>query len=253
MKLYKEWKMIEWRFIVVLIIMVSSAVVVVLTRNIAIGALNSPQVQEYLKRVKGISRILNEISTNYTYYSFTQWFGKSYIQLVAIFAAILSFPTFSKEFSKKTIYLLAGRMSRREIYLSKMIVGYIVFSVITFSGGIGYLLTSQIVGYHLSFQQAFSWTFMTSVGGLLLYQIGVYISLLFKDQMKALLLDIAIYVGLYVLSMIKSMNFLNVFGYMSRVNVLYGKGVDVISTLIVCAVCAAISVGTYFQFKYKDL
>ena len=254
MNFYKEWRMLKWKFITILLIMVASAMIVVLTRNIAISALNSPQVQEYLKNSsKAMSQLLSEISTNFTYYSFTQWFGKSYIQLVAIFAAIMSFSSFSKEFSKKTIYLLAGRMSRWEIYISKTLTGYMAFAIIVASGGVAYYVTALLMGYHLQLQMILSWTFATTIGGLLLYQIGMYISILFKDQIKPLLLDIAVYVGLYITSMLKPTRFLNLFGYMAQNDLLRGKGINIFSTLIVCIICLLIFVGGYFQFKFKDL
>ena len=200
-----------------------------------------------------MAKMIGRLSTNFTYYSFTQWFGKSYVQLVALFALLLSFSSFSKEFSKKTIYILAGRMSRWEIYLSKNLSGWLAFAVISVSGGIGYFIVAQVAGYHLLLSQTLAWTFTATVGGLLLYQIGMYLSLLFKDQMKPLLLGITVYVGLYMASLLKATDFLNVFGYMAQSGVLYGKGVNVLSTFVVIAVFFGIFIGGYFQFKYKDL
>ncbi len=249
----KEWKMLQIRFIVLLVVMISSAVVVVLTRNFAIGALNSPEIQQYIKNSSKIASIVGKISTNFTYYSFSQWFGKSYIQLVAIFAIILSSSSFSKEFSKKTIYLIASRMTRWQVYISKNSIGWIAFSIIVISGGIGYLIAAQLAGYHLQPSQVLSWTFTSTIGGLLLYQIGMYLSLLFKDQMKPLVVGIAIYIGLYITSFVREIKFLNVFSYMAQDEVLFGKGVNIFSTFVALGIFAVIFVCGYFQFKFKDL
>jgi ABC-2 type transport system permease protein len=246
--------MLQLRFVVLLGIMIASAIAVVFTRNLAIGALNSPAVQQYLKNSsKEMAKMIGQLSTNFTYYSFSQWFGKSYVQLVALFAILLSFSSFSKEFSKKTIYILSGRMTRWEIYLSKNLSGWLAFVVISVSGGIGYFIAAQAAGYPFSLSQTFVWTFTTTVGGLLLYQIGMYLSLLFKEQMKPLLLGIVVYVGLYITGLVKATDFLNVFGYMAQSGVLYGKGVNVLSTFVVIAIFFGIFIGGYFQFKYKDL
>ncbi len=255
MKLYKEWNSIKLRFIVMLLLMVGAAVAIVSLRNFTINLLNSPQMRGYLKNTpyKGFSMILKKISSDFSYYSFSQWFGKNYPQLAALVAVILSFSIFSKEKEKRTFYVVFGRMNRWEIYSSKMLIGYLSLVTIMFSGSFGYLLTALVFNYHLSFFMTISWTVMATVGAALLYQIGAYTSLLFKDQIKPFLLDILIYAGLYISGIFKPTKFLDIFNYMAKGNVLRGNGIDVLTTIVICSICLAIFVGEYFQFKYMDL
>ncbi len=255
MRMYKEVKTIQLRFIVMMIIMVGAAIAIVALKNFAVGMLNSPMMQEYLKNspYKNVLSLINKLSNDFSYYTYSQWFGKNYVQLAALTAIVFSFPVFSKEREKRTIYLLIGRMNRWEIYSSKISVGYLSVASVMFAGSFGYLLTAYIMKYSLSFSMMFSWTMMATIGTLLLYQIGTYTSLIFKDQIKPFLLDLVIYIGIYVSSLFKQTKFLDLFGYMSRSDVLKGAGIAVFPTIVILSVCAAIFIGEYFQFKYMDL
>ncbi len=255
MKMYKEIKTIQSRLIVMMIIMVGAAIAVVMLKNFAVGLLNSPMMKEYLKNspYKNALSLMSKLSNDFSYYTYSQWFGKNYIQLSALVAIVFSFPVFSKEREKRTVYLLIGRMNRWEIYSSKILTGYLSVISVMFAGSFGYLLTAYIMKYSLPFSMMFYWTVMATIGTLLLYQIGTYASLIFKDQIKPFLLDIAIYIGIYVSGLFKQTRFLNLFGYMGKSDVLKGAGIAIFPTVVILSMCTAIFIGEYLQFKYMDL
>ncbi len=256
MKSYKEIKAIQMRTVIMLAILAGLAIVVVMLRNTIVSTLSSSQIQESLKNSpmgKGLASEMSRIIKDFSYYSYSQWFGKTYMQMAALIAVVLSFPLFSKEREKQTIYLLIGRMTRWEIYSSKVLTGYIASLITIFGGGIAYLLAAAIMGYSLPSSMAFAWMFRAMVGTLLLYQIGAYTSLLFKSQVKPFLLDIAIYVGLGVTPLFKQTKFLDLFGYMGGKEVLKNPTVGIVPTIVVLSVCAVIFTLGYLQFRRMDI
>ncbi|GEM_PF-1387651 len=256
MKSYKEIKAIQMRTVIMLAILAGLAIVTVMIKSTVVSALGLPQVQESLKNSslgKTLASEISRIANDFSYYSYSQWFGKTYMQIAALAAIVLSFPLFSKEREKRTIYLLIGRMGRWEIYSTKVLIGYVAVLITIFGGGIAYILTANIMGYALPSTMAFAWTFRIMVGTLLLYQIGAYTSLLFKSQVKPFLLDIAIYIGLGISGFFKQTKFLDLFGYMGGKTVLKNPTIGIFPTIIVLLICAVIFTLGYLQFRSMDI
>ena len=252
--MYKEWNTMKLRFVVMLILMSAAAVALVALKELTVSVLNSPQMQAYMKSMPGrFSQMVKEIASNFAYYSFTQWFGKNYQQLAALTAIIFSFSLFSKEFEKKTIYILVSRMTRWQVYFSKLLMGYLLLSVVVIAGGVVYAISAKVYNYNLPIGMTASWTVTTLFGSLLLYQIGTFTSLMFKDQIKPFLLDILIYVGLYVCGIFKPTEFLGLFSYMASADVLQGKGVNVLASFVVITISAMIFIGEYYHFRSMEL
>ncbi len=251
--MYREWNNAKLRFIVMLVIMCASAVAIVALKSFVVSLLNSPQIQAYLKAYSGkISQMLELLSNNFSYYSFTQWFGKNYQQLAALTAIIFSFSLFSKEFERKTIYLLTSRMTRWQVYSSKLFTGYILLSIVVFGGGMIYEFTAKLYAYDLAFGMAMTWTITTLIGSLLLYQIGAYTSMIFKDQVKPFLVDVLIYIALYISGIFKPTKFLGLFSYMASVDVFQGKSIDILGSVVVILISLFIFIGGYYQFKRME-
>lgn len=250
--MFREINMIKMRSVVLLAIMAGMAVVTVIMRPMLLDMFNSPQFQQTIKNLPGAQGLTKTLSS-YAYYSYSQWFAKSFTQIAALIAIILSFSVFSKERDKKTLYLLTGRMTRWQIFSSKLFSGYAVMAIISIAGGLVYYVTSAFMHYEISGTMVLVWTLRTTVGSLLFYQIGAYASLLFKDQIKPFLVYIVVVAGITVAPMFEQFKFLDLFGYMGGSDVLQTPSLNFVPFISIVLVCAALFTLEYIQFKRTDL
>jgi|UniRef100_A0A7V3RFE2 ABC-type transport system involved in multi-copper enzyme maturation permease subunit len=250
---YTELKMNMVKGLILLVIMVGLALVPILTHSLVTGIFGSPEVQQNLKNNPIGQQGLNAILSNYSFYSYAEWFAGNYNILSMIIAIVLSFSLFSREKEHKTFYMMTGRMTRWEIFSSKVFSGYIWTAVIVVSGGLFYYILSRIMGYDLSWTMTSIWIARTAAGALLFYQIGAYISLLFSSQSKPILVDIAIFAGLITAGSFKQTKFLDFMQYMGGEDVLTKQSLGVLTFVLLLVISAGIFTLEYLQFRYSDL
>ncbi|MGC9174146.1 MAG: hypothetical protein C0176_01425 [Mesoaciditoga sp.] len=254
MSLYKkELIFIKTRWIVMIIIMIGLAILTVSIKDTLVNLINMPAVQEQLKNIpKGLQSQIQKIS-DFSYYSYSQWFDKTFIEIAAVLAIIFSFSAFSKEIEDRTIYILHGRSTRLEIFSAKIFWGIIACVISVLAGGLVYLAVADMLKYDLPVSQALIWTIRTVFGTVFLYSIGIFFSLILKDQIRAILADLAVFVGIYVLGIFAQTRFLGLFDYMGSIDVLRGSGVGVIQIVILSLLSFLLLGFTYFKFKNMDI
>lgn len=250
---YVEIKMNLTKALILMAIIVGLSLVPVLTHNLITGIFGSPQVQENLQNSQLGQQGLNALISNYSFYSYAEWYGGNYNFLSIIVAIVMSFSLFARDKEHKTFYIMAGRMKRWEIFSSRVFAGYIWTGVIIFVGGFFYYIMSKIMGYDLSGTMVTIWTARAIAGAFLFYQIGSYTSMLFSTQARPILLDIAIFAGLTTAGAFKETKFLDFFQYMGGENVLTKQSLGVLTFLILLVIAAGIFVLQYFQFRNSDL
>lgn len=255
----KELIFIKTRWIMMLIIMVGLAVMTVSIKNFVVGMINTPAVQEQLKNIPSKTPFVGEIQselqkiTDFSYYSYSQWFNKTFLEVIAILAIILSFSVFSKEIENKTFYILHGRATRFEIFSAKIFWGLIASTVSVFATGIIYFLVSYILKYNMPFGIDIIWTTRAIFGAIFLYSIGIFFSIILKDQIRAILVDLAIFIGLYVMGIFDQTRFFGVFDYMGSSKVLNGAGIGIAQSLVFLLLGFALLSLSYLKFKNMDI
>ncbi len=247
-----ELKMNLFRSIILIAIMVGLSIVPILSHNFVTDIFNSPQIQENLKNNPLGREGFNAIFSNYTFYSYAEWYGGNYNLLSIIAAIVISFPIFAREKERKTIYLITGRRTRWEIFSSKVISGYILTAITVVTGGLFYYLFSRIMGFSLNLNMVLIWTLRVTAGSLLFFQIGAYTSMIFSGQVKPILLDIAIYAGLITAGVFKQTKFLDFLEYMTGQDVLTNQSIG-ITFIILLIIAAAIFVLQYLHFRNSEL
>ncbi len=248
-----EIKMNIAKALILLAIMIGLALVPILSHNFVTGIFNSPQMQQNLNSNPASQQGLNFILSNYSFYSYAEWFGGNYNILSVIVAIVLSFSLFSREREHRTFYITAGRMTRWESFSSRIFSGYIWTAIIVASGGIFYYVMSRILGYNLSGMMTLIWTSREIVGAALFFQIGAYISMLFASQSKPILLDIALFAGLITAGAFNQTKFLDFFHYMAGEDVLKVQSLGILTFIILLIISAALFALEYFQFRNSDL
>ncbi|MCL5032303.1 MAG: ABC transporter permease [Thermotogae bacterium] len=249
----KEYMFIKTRWIVMVIIMIGLAIMTVSIKDILINLINTPAVQEQLKNIpKGLQSQIQKIS-DFSYYSYSQWFDKTFIEIAAVLAVIFSFSAFSKEIEDRTLYILHGRSTRFEMFSAKIFWGIVACVISILAGGLVYLTVADILKYNLPISQAMIWTGRTIFGTIFLYSIGIFFSLILKDQVRAILADLAVFVGIYVLGIFAQTRFLGIFDYMGSIDVLNGSGIGIIQIAILLILSCLLLGFTYFKFKNMDI
>jgi ABC-type transport system involved in multi-copper enzyme maturation permease subunit len=249
----KELTFIKARWIVMIIIMIGLAVLTVSIKDILVNFINTPTVQEQLKNLpKSLQSEIQKFS-DFSYYSYSQWFDKTFIEIAAVLAVIFSFSAFSKEIEDRTLYILHGRTTRSEMFSAKIFWGIIASVISVLAGGLVYLVVASILKYNLPLSQDMIWTVRTIFGTIFLYSIGIFFSLILKDQVKAILADLAVFFGIYVLGIFEQTRFLGVFDYMGSIDVLSGSGVGIMQIIILSLLSFLLLGFTYFKFKNMDI
>lgn len=255
----KEYMFIKTRWIVMIIIMIGLAVMTISIKDFVVGMINTPAVQEQLKSIPKNIPFAGEIQselqkiTNFSYYSYSQWFNKTFPEVIAVLAIILSFSVFSKEIEDRTFYILHGRTTRFEIFSAKVFWGIIASLSSVFATGIIYFLVSYILKYNMPFGMDMVWTVRAIFGTFFLYSIGILLSLLLKDQVRTILADLAIFVGLYVIGIFDQTRFFGVFDYMGSADVLNGAGIGIFQSVVFILLSFVLLGLSYLKFKEMDM
>ncbi len=250
---FVEFKMNSMKAIILIAIVIGLSLVPVLSHNLVTGIFGSPEVQQNLKNNPIGQQGLNAILSNYNFYSYAEWYGGNYNFLSIIVAIVMSFSLFSKDKEHKTFYIMAGRMTRWEIFSSRVFAGYIWTAAIVIIGGLFYYLLSSAMGYALSGTMVAIWTARATAGAVLFYQIGAYTSMLFSSQSRPILLDIAIFAGLLTAGAFKQTKFLDFFNYMGGEDVMIKQSLGVLTFSILLIISAGLFVLEYFHFRSSDL
>ena len=255
----KEFMFIKMRWIIMAIIMIGLAIMTVSIKNFVVGMINTPAIQEQLKslpkNVPFAGEIQSELQkiTDFSYYSYSQWFNKTFPEVVAVLVIVLSFSVFSKEIEDKTFYILHGRVKRSEIFSAKIFWGLVASISSVFAAGIIYFLIAFILKYNMPFSQDMIWTVRALFGTVFLYSIGILFSIILKDQVKAILVDLAIFIGLYVIGIFEQTRFFGVFDYMGSAKVLNGAGIGIAQSVFFVIVSFALFELSYLKFKNMDM
>jgi len=248
-----EFKLNLTRAIVLIAVLIALSLVPVLSHNFVTGIFGSPEVQQNLKNNPIGQQGLNAILSNYNFYSYAEWYGANYNFLSIIVAIVMSFSLFSKDKEHKTFYIMAGRMTRWEIFSSKVFAGYIWTAAIVIIGGFFYYFLSLAMGYNLSGTMVAIWTARAVAGAVLFYQIGAYTSMLFSSQAKPILLDIVIFAGFLTAGAFEQTKFLDFFQYMGGQDVLTKQSFGALTFSILLVIAAGLFVLQYFHFRSSDL
>ena len=256
-----ELKKMRVRTIVSMIILLVLLIMVIASKDWAIREMStiSQQLSEermpkFLRKMigsdmKGFLQRLKEDD----FYIWSQWFGKNFGQFVPLVALIIAFPLFSREYERKTIYYLVARVQRSRIYFHKYMAGFSMLCATLLIFSLLPLLITLLMGWKVEAWKFSGYTLQSLVGGVTFYSIFILFSVLFKDQVKPILLGIAVIIGVAFLSISSKLNFLNLYSYIMSQNVFQNGKIDFIRTITYsCASIVFLFLG-YSVFQRKEL
>ncbi|MBC7122759.1 MULTISPECIES: ABC transporter permease [Pseudothermotoga] len=190
--------------------------------------------------------------SDWSFYIYTQWFGKNLGQFVPILAIIIAFPLFARETENGTMEFLLARSSRKKVFWSKSCIAIAVLTVemLVFSllPGIYSLLASKDLKYEL----LGAYTIHTLVGALFWFTLTMLFSVMYDDQVKPILTAVGILASSTVIGIFKPLRFMNTYSYILGSKIISTGKMDVIYTVSLLTVIAVILLSSYAIFLKKE-
>lgn len=254
---YKEFNDIKFRIIFCGVFFLLMLFALIALRPIVgeiFGDMNAQmtEVPEFLKKIVGDFSGLNKLEKDNDFYLISQWQGKNFGQFVPLFILIAAFPIFVREIDKKTIYFLLAKKKRKEIFKAKFLTGFIsVLSVITIFSLLGSVFMN-LFGYKTGFGQSFQVLVQELIASSFFFSGFITLSLVFNDQIKPVVVGIALIMGLPLLSIFNQFQFLNIYPYLQGESILAGGSIDWVYSIGLGILFVFLTVINYIIFKKKE-
>ncbi|MGB4262740.1 MAG: ABC transporter permease subunit [Fervidobacterium sp.] len=211
------------------------------------GYTDNPAMEKFMP--KGFTERLKE----WNFYINSQWYGKNFGQIIPIIGIIIAFPLFSREFENGTIAFLLVRRSRRDVFISKFLAGLLVTACVMFVGSSLPPLYSLIMSKNYDLDLYFKAMLQSVFAGVLWYNVGMFFSTIFRDQVKPILASLGILALTTTVGFLKGLRFLNTYPYALCSKVLESGTIDIPYTIGVVAVSIVLVVFSYGAFKNSEV
>ncbi|WP_244857348.1 ABC transporter permease subunit [Thermotoga neapolitana] len=206
------------RFLVMFFILLGTFVLLVVvkdyTQNLSEIIRSAPK--NILEKFGVTDEFMKKLS-RWDFYIITQWYGKNLGQFVPILAIIMAFPVFAREIENETMELLLVRVKRRRLFMVKFFIPLVFTLLALVVLAVLPLPVSWIIGESLDASSVFRYLLVETIGIFLWFSITIFFSLLFSDQVKPLIVSIALLAGTTALgSFIKLLSILNTYLYILK-------------------------------------
>lgn len=208
---------------------------------------NMPKLLERFVPKNFIERL-----SDWSFYIYTQWFGKNLGQFIPILAMIMAFPLFARETENGTMEYLLTRNSRKKVFWSKVCIAITVLTVqmLTFSLLPG--IYSWFASQDFKYEYLGAYTIHTLVGALFWFTLTVLFSVMYDDQVKPILTTVGILASSTVIGIFKPLRFMNTYSYILGSRIISTGKMDVTYTVSLLSVIAVILMSSYAIFLKKE-
>ena len=181
--------------------------------------------------------------------------------ILGILLGFIAASQISKEIEGKTIDLLMSNpISRKQIVFEKFIGLIPLVLIINFMTMLSVMGTTAAIGESLSFSNLFL-THLVSIPYLLaIVSIGILLSIIIDEKMKASIIFIAVFIGMYVLESIskivpdyEALGYVSITHYFVPYDPLKFGTVDLSGVFVLIGVITACLVISMILFEHKDL
>lgn len=214
----KEFAAVRLKLAVFLPILVIIAVSIPLAYTYLLDILQSnPVPQQLIQQPEQLK--------DYTYYIWSQWFGKNLMQSGSIVAIIFGAGLIASEVSRKTIYfLLAKPIPRSRIYSIKYWLNLLCLETILLLSSLALYATVIYTGKGYPAALFFQNHLLITAGTALLFSVAMYFSNLFDRTMTSFLVTGFISMLLSVPGYFAPIQKLSVFYYIQGEQIIKGSG-----------------------------
>ncbi|MCD6552339.1 ABC transporter permease subunit [Thermotoga sp.] len=216
--LTKEFRDMRVRFFVMFFILLGTFILLVVMKDYtqSLSELVKSAPKNVLEKFGVTDEFMKKLS-DWNFYIITQWYGKNLGQFVPIFAIIMAFPVFAREIENETMELLLVRVTRRKLFTVKFFIPLVFTFLALFVLAVLPLPVSWIIGKSLDTNQVLRYLLVETIGLFMWFSITIFLSVLFSDQVKPLIVSIALLAGTTILGgFIKPLSILNTYLYILR-------------------------------------
>ncbi len=197
---YKAWLETRWRFVVALLIGATLSLMTVLVypalRSLQVDISTVPEPFRELAR-EGLA-----LSTTYKGYIWSQWFGKNFLQVWIFFAVLIGVGGVVTESSRgSALWTLSLPVSRARLLGVRAAVGALELLVLAVAPSLLIPLLSPVVGESYGLTTALAFSLMAFAAGLAFYCLSLLLSTIFTEQLKPVIVGLAVAFGLSLASL----------------------------------------------------
>ncbi|WP_448517546.1 ABC transporter permease subunit [Pseudothermotoga sp.] len=252
--IHKELADMKLRSLVILLLGLGLFFFVAPLQKLTIEMLNEyvqlENVPRFLERF--IPKNFIERLSDWSFYIYTQWFGKNLGQFVPILAMIMAFPLFARETENGTMEFLLARSSRKNVFWSKACVAVVVLLVqmLVFSLLPG--IYSWLASKELKYEYLGAYTIHTLVGALFWFALTMLFSVVYDDQVKPILTAVGILASTTVVGIFKPLRFMNTYSYVMGSKIISTGRMDVAYTVGLLFLTIIVLIASYMIFLKKE-
>jgi ABC-2 type transport system permease protein len=197
---YKAWLETRWRFVAGMSVLMFFGAVVVLAHPLL------EQMKVEIPNLPGsLAEQLREAfarMATYEGYVWSQWFGKNLLQFWTLFAVLLGAGGLATEASRGTaLWTLSLPVTRRRLLGVRAGLGAVELLALAVVPTLFVWALSPVVGQRYSLADALAHALMTFAGGMAFYGFAFLLSTFFGDQLKPILVGMAVSIALGAVTM----------------------------------------------------
>ncbi|HEX5707123.1 MAG TPA: hypothetical protein VFX96_07495 [Pyrinomonadaceae bacterium] len=197
---YKAWLETRWRFVCALVLSAGLCAVVVFTQ---------PLIEELRIEAPGFGGRLDEMVREamalvgtYPGYVWSQWFGKNLLNVWTFFAVFLGAGGVVAEQARgSALWTLSLPVSRRRLLGVRAAVGALELLALAVVPSLLVPVLSPLIGESYPLGAALSHALILYGGGLVIYAFTLLLSNLFGDQLKPIIIGLAVVFALGLVSL----------------------------------------------------
>ncbi len=188
---YKHWLETRFRFFIGLALLAGFSAMMVLTEPLIGSALES--FQDPGGRIGEFLREQVEIAKTYDGYVWQQWFGKNLLMGWILFATLIGVGGIVTESSRGTaLFTLSLPVTRRRLLAVRAATGAVELALLALVPSLLIPLFSLLIDESYSLAKVIVYVLMMIIGGAVFYAFSILLSTIFSDQVKPLIIGIAV-------------------------------------------------------------
>ena len=199
----------------------------------------------------------------YTYIGFLtiELYSIFWLLILAIILGFIAASSIAKEIEGKTIDLLMSNpVSRKQIVFEKFIGLIPMFLIVNFATMFSVMGITIAINENLNFGNLFMVHVVSIPYFLVIFSVGILISVLIDEKMKASIIMISILVGMFVINSLslntpdsEFMGFFSINHYFDSFNILKFGEVDIAGVFVFIVITIASLVISMICFEHKDI
>ncbi len=236
----------KFKFTVGLVLLIGIGVFITMTHEFTINLLENepiPNLKQQLVMFK-----------DYRFWIWSQWFGKNLLQIGSGLALIFGSGIISSEVSRKTIYFLLSKPIRREkVFTVKYVVNLLILAVIVIISTMALYAASLTREDDFSIILIIKLTIMSVAGMTVLFSIAAYLSTVFNQTSKSLIISFLLAVMISIPDYLPGLKKFSMYYQMAGYNMYIGESFPVIPLAILMLISSALYVLGRNRFVKRDI